>query len=218
MSLKSIAKSRFFKWLGVKFLLSYLWILRKTCRIRVLASNYALSSEFRAKPKIYLTWHGRFAGLLTMHDFENFQTIASAHNDGDFIARILKQLGHQLIRGSSRKGRLDVIREILKLPKEDIRLFITPDGPKGPAFQVKGSVLNIAKKLDASVVIVMSSCRWGIKLKTWDRFLIPLPFTKVYISMSDPININDETSLQSLSTLMNGYMDSLDKVATRGVI
>lgn len=181
----------------------------KFCNSKIVYESEEARRIFEdARPVVMPCWHSRFMMFLPIKVSAKFQAVTSAHNDGNFLEYILHRLGHIVIRGSSRKFGKDAIREILKLNKEELRLVITPDGPLGPRFKIKGATVSIAKKFDVPIVVLTYSASKAIVLNTWDRYIIPIPFiSKVVLHVSAPLK--NPTELQ-LEEYMNMRMKQLD--------
>jgi len=215
VKLRKIFKSKLLRWLIGNIIIGYLVLLKHTCKIVVVGTDEYFCGSKQHIPKIFLAWHGRVAGLLVKGSkSDGLQVVASAHGDGDFISIVLKHFDYQVIRGSSRKQRLGAMKEIMEIDKENLRLFITPDGPKGPAFKVKGSVLSIAQKYDVPIISLTSSVTKAITLNTWDHFVLPIPFlSTIYVSASEPKRYSEFNDLDDVTVFMNAHMKSIDEIA-----
>jgi lysophospholipid acyltransferase (LPLAT)-like uncharacterized protein len=145
--------------------------------------------------------------------FGSFQAITSAHKDGNFLENILTFFNHTPIRGSSRKKAFNAAKSVLNIDPQKIRLVITPDGPLGPRYKVKGLIVRMAKRLEVPLVPLSFSASNAIVLKTWDRFIIPIPFiSKLVFNFHDPIYADQELSEDILSSIMYNQMLELDKI------
>ncbi len=122
----------------------------------------------------------------------HIDVMISEHFDGELIARTMKFFGIGAIRGSSSKGAAKaLIQAIRKIKEGGGDVAITPDGPKGPRHELSDGLVAIARKTGAPVVIfnyVPTNCK---QAKSWDRFLIPLPFGTIDFFCSEPIDISD---------------------------
>ncbi len=213
MKFRRILKSKFIRYLIGRIIIAYLLLLKYTCKLVVIGTDEYYSGSKRNVPKIFLAWHGRIAGLLVKSSkLDRLQVVASAHGDGDFISAVLKYFNYRVIRGSSRKMRLGAVKEIIDIDPNDMRLFITPDGPKGPAFKVKGSALNIAKRYNLPIISITCSVKRAITLNTWDRFVLPIPFiSTIYVSAEEPRSYSDFADLDELTDFMNAHTKRIDE-------
>ncbi len=125
--------------------------------------------------------------------------VISRSEDGNILAETLERLGFSLIRGSSSKGGDEVKRAMQQaLEKENI-IALTPDGPRGPANQYKFGMVRLASEKRYPLVFaeIHHTKKW--KLKSWDQFEIPKPFSKINVKLHliDLPEFNNETELQS---------------------
>jgi len=124
-------------------------------------------------------------------------TVISEHFDGELIARVVGLYKGGSIRGSSTKGAIKVLKLSFKSLAKKRDLGITPDGPKGPRHSVADGIVLISKK--KNVPIVTFNCKptsyW--QLKSWDKFIIPKPFSTLDIFIGEPFFLNDLTMEES---------------------
>jgi lysophospholipid acyltransferase (LPLAT)-like uncharacterized protein len=192
-------------------LIFYMELVIRSCKseLRIIGKSKALIRK--TSPAIFTCWHGRFMMFLPLRKIGNFQAVVSAHKDGEYLANILMNYNYMPVRGSSRKKGTEALREIFKIPAKELRLVITPDGPLGPRFKVKGGVIKLARKLKVPVIPISYSASKAIIMKTWDRFIIPIPFiSRLLFEVGAPIDYKD-LSMKNLEQIMNEQFISLDK-------
>jgi lysophospholipid acyltransferase (LPLAT)-like uncharacterized protein len=136
-----------------------------------------------APPGVYAFWHRSL--LACAHRFRNWDIaiLISRSFDGELIARTVEQLGFTAIRGSSSRGGAVALRQMAEAYAAGHWCAFTADGPRGPAQVAKAGPVQLAELVGAPVVgsfYVFPLSAWT--LKTWDRFLIPKPFSKVVIA------------------------------------
>ncbi|MBM5782469.1 MAG: DUF374 domain-containing protein [Pelagibacterales bacterium] len=144
-------------------------------------------------PLILVFWHNRLMMIpfiteqpkKTYKDY-NFMTLASRHGDGQFVGKVMENFGLISILGSSKDGRkssrgidLASFRRIFDGLKKGYSLGITPDGPRGPNQKINGEIVNIARISGAKILALSYSASRYKTLNTWDKFYIPLPFSKL---------------------------------------
>ncbi len=139
-----------------------------------------------------------------------FAAVISAHGDGEFLSRAVESYGHKAIRGSSRKNSLNAMRGIISSLKSNLSVCITPDGPKGPRFKIKGNISNLAAKFKIPIIPICYSSSHAKVLDTWDKFIIPYPFSTIMIEIEDPIYLSKADD-QMVESIMNTQMQNLDK-------
>lgn len=144
--------------------------------------------EFGPRPLIVCFWHGRQVGLFAHHRPRPVVVLASLSRDGTLQARILKQLGFEVLRGSSSRGGTVGLKGMVDAIKRGRDAVFAVDGPRGPAFQVKpGAVL--AAEATNGILIPMTtraSSAWTFA-RAWDNYQLPKPFAKVEVVRGDPI-------------------------------
>jgi hypothetical protein len=122
-----------------------------------------------------------------MNRFRDIAVLISTHRDGEYLSRVIKPLGYKIIRGGSDDGGAKGILQLLKLKTKGIA--IAPDGPKGPVKQAKYGILKIAQLTGLPIVPVGVGMSNPVLLGSWDRFKIPLPFSKCTIYWGKPISV-----------------------------
>lgn len=144
---------------------------------------------------IYAIWHQNIIAALLSHLVrkEFFTMIISESKDGEFIARTCAHIGHQPARGSSTRGGKRAMVEMIQFMKQGYNGVLTVDGPTGPARQSKWGVIDIAKLIECPIVpmVAYPDKYWSLE-KTWDKFRIPKPFSRIVVVMGDGIEINKD--------------------------
>ena len=163
-------------------------------------------------------WHGR---LLFPSWYIRYHTtlhiISSRHADSELLAQILRHWGYGLIRGSTNKGGMGVIREMTEIFKGGGIIAVTNDGPKGPARVAKSGSIALAIKNNVKIITVTGSATKYWQMKSWDHFMLPKPFGKIQIVVSQPMDIDkkpstSEEDVQLLTKFMNRYQDEADQL------
>ncbi len=117
--------------------------------------------------------------------------LVSQHRDGEIISRLLLDLGYSVARGSSTRGGVAGLREMIRIGREGGTLGFSPDGPRGPRRRCKPGVVQAAGETGLAIVPVGVSATRRWRLNSWDRFMIPKPGARVYVSYGSPIRIPD---------------------------
>jgi lysophospholipid acyltransferase (LPLAT)-like uncharacterized protein len=129
----------------------------------------------RRRRCIYVLWH---ESLLFPTRFRvKIHVLISHHADGELIAQICRHLGFKTVRGSSSRGGLEALRKLVKLAKTT-HLMVTPDGPRGPRQKVQPGLIFLAAQTGLPIVPVGVGYRHAWRLRSWDRFAVPRPWTK----------------------------------------
>lgn len=169
-------------------------------------------------PVICAFFHGRMFMLPFFYNIlrpnKRIKMIVSSHFDGDLIGKVVSYHGIEVIKGSSTRGGIKLLKEVSQIKSFDIG--ITPDGPKGPGEVVKNGVIFISKITGFPILPVTFSTKKKKILKTWDKFLIPKPFTKGIFICGEPLFVpqnlkNDE--LDSYSLILEKKLKELNNLA-----
>jgi lysophospholipid acyltransferase (LPLAT)-like uncharacterized protein len=172
-----------------------------TLRYRPRAGSEALT-EPTSERLIYVVWHNRLALSLILYrryvvrqkPERRMAAMVSASRDGGLLARILELFQVQPVRGSSSRRGPQALREMVTWADAGYDLAITPDGPRGPCYKVQEGVIATAHLTGLAIVPVSYHVRWKIRLKSWDRFQVPLPFAKIEVAAGKLIRVPREAS------------------------
>jgi len=142
-------------------------------------------------------WHNRLLifPLVLRRFFPNRPGAAliSASRDGDLLTDAIHRFGYEVIRGSSSRLGASAILQLTGELASGRDVVITPDGPRGPAYELGPGIVFLAQKSGASVLPMNLEYSRFWRLGSWDRFIIPRPFSKVRVLISQPLRV-DATS------------------------
>jgi lysophospholipid acyltransferase (LPLAT)-like uncharacterized protein len=153
----------------------------------------------RGERVIVAFWHGRLLMMPFLYPEQPRAILISEHLDGEYISRIAAILGSKVIRGSTTRGGIRAFRQMIGTLREGAHLVITPDGPKGPSRKVKTGIIELARLTGAPIVPVSFSSAWRRFLKSWDAFLVPLPFSRAVYVWGEPIYVGQATTKEELA-------------------
>ncbi|RME12084.1 MAG: DUF374 domain-containing protein, partial [Aquificota bacterium] len=154
------------------------------------------------KGKIIALLHGNALGVAMLGIDRGIYALVSRFRDGDIAERFLLSLGYRVVRGSSEEGKpqkggsVGLLR-LIKLLRDGNTVAITVDGPKGPYGKAKSGVILLARKTGVPIIPVYVELSWRIRLNTWDRLTIPLPFSRARVKIGNPIWVLPEDSTES---------------------
>ena len=115
--------------------------------------------------------------------------LISRHGDGEFIAKVIKYFGMGAVRGSYRKASISSIREILAELKQGTTIGITPDGPKGPRLPGQAWHCGARQDIPEPIVPVAYGASRKRSFASWDRFVLPYPFSRILFLWGDPLYV-----------------------------
>jgi lysophospholipid acyltransferase (LPLAT)-like uncharacterized protein len=151
----------------------------------------------RDQPVIFAIWHNRLLMLPPVFDpcFPGRQSVGliSASRDGDLIAILIERSGYGTIRGSSSRKGITALRQLVDALAAGMNVLITPDGPRGPAYEASQGVIFVAQKSGAAVVPMHMEYSNAWRMKSWDRFFVPRPFSTVRAIFGAPLRVKQTT-------------------------
>ncbi len=163
---------------------------------------------------IYGFWHGRYLLLLPAFRNRDITVLTELSWAGRIQGRITRSFGFRIVLGSSRRKAVRALAEMKRAIEDGSPGAFTLDGPRGPAHRSKPGVLLLAKKLGVPIIPVATAADRAWMLEgTWDRFLIPKPFAKVYVATGPPIPGSAEGTLavEELDRIVSGYTADADR-------
>lgn len=143
----------------------------------------------QGQPIIAAFWHQRLLMMPFLPRRGKVGMLISQHRDGEFIARAVKLFGVDAIRGSTTRGGLSALRGMIRFFHTGANIAITPDGPQGPKHIVQIGVAELARQTGAAIVPVTYSASRKKVFKSWDNFILPLPFCRVAYVWGEPLFI-----------------------------
>lgn len=173
-----------------------------TWRIRIIDRGGFLAAP-PDHPVIYAFWHNRILAITAAflrcypRGRRGVLVLTSASRDGMWLGEVVARLGMGSVRGSSSRRGATALRELLDRVAAGYDIAITPDGPRGPRYQLGSGLVYLAQK--AAIPVIPLHARFGpaLRLRTWDRFTIPLPFSRIEVTLDAPEMLaptDDETS------------------------
>ncbi len=158
-------------------------------------------------PCIISCWHARLLMMPFLLGKWQGPLVISDHRDGELIAAVFAKFGLIASRGSSSKGGAKVLLDVIRQAKQGLSPGITPDGPQGPAEQVKPGIAQISIKSGLPVVPVCYASSRFKRLSSWDKFYIPKPFAKGVVVIGEPISKDEDESLEAFTGRIQHAMD-----------
>ena len=147
--------------------------------VRNLSGNYILT-----------LWHGRIFYLFYyLRRRPDFHLLISPSQDGDLLAKLARLMGYSVVRGSTFKKAVSSARSLVKLLRRGERVIVIADGSRGPRLKAQAGSIQIAGITDSPIIPMTYGTRRKIELSTWDRFVLPLPFTRCSVSFGQCISV-----------------------------
>jgi lysophospholipid acyltransferase (LPLAT)-like uncharacterized protein len=200
------------------FIRKLVWLLIhlviKSCKLRI--TGFETVEKLRKKniPIIYAYWHRHI--FVTIYRFKKTgaRPLISLSQDGELISQIAVEFGMNPVRGSSSRGGARAFLALVNTIKENhSEVLITADGPKGPSRQIKDGTIRLAQKTNAVIVpIGWLASREKVFLKTWDKFKIPLPFSKITYAYGEPVVIPADARREDFCELKENLKKAIDEL------
>jgi lysophospholipid acyltransferase (LPLAT)-like uncharacterized protein len=171
------------------------WLMRgiaETLTFEVIDNARILRSKIRP-PLVWTFWHNRMFLIPYLHELWLPDVpgciLSSPSGDGQIIADVCAEFRLKAVRGSSSRKGMSALMTLAGLVKEGYDVGITPDGPRGPCYHLNPGPLKLAQLTGAHVMPI--SVRYGRRLtfKTWDKFQLPLPFSRVRVVLGETIPV-----------------------------
>lgn len=193
----------------VPFLASWIIrVLRLTIRAEFVDEAIPASYWKREEPVILSFWHDQLLLMVKGYRGPGARILISASKDGEIIARTMEQFGQGAVRGSSSRGGKAAFREMMELARQPYDLVFTPDGPKGPRHEVKMGVVQLARLSGRPVIPMAFASSRGHRFSSWDRFLLPFPFSRGVYSFGEPLTYEKGESGEQFRDRLQSAMES----------
>lgn len=175
--------------------------LLSTVRYRLTGHEIRARILATRTPIVHVLWHGRLLPLAHYHRGEGMGTLISRSGDGEYIARVVRRWGYEPVRGSSSRGGREGLQQLVMQVRQGRSVAVTPDGPRGPKQKMKNGALVLAQRTGAPVLPVSAAADRAWWFESWDRFLVPKPFTRVHIAYGEPIFVPPAAGSDEIGTL-----------------
>ncbi len=178
------------------------WVVANAMRLLAATLRYRVNggrgpAKLLDEPVIFALWHNRLGLCMKVyksfvrphHPHDHLAALISASKDGAFLATILQNFGVEPVRGSSSRRGSQALLELASWAERGYDLAVTPDGPRGPCYAVQEGVIALAQVTGLAIIPYSCQVDWKIRVKSWDRFQIPLPFSHCEMTFGEPIRV-----------------------------
>jgi lysophospholipid acyltransferase (LPLAT)-like uncharacterized protein len=172
-----------------------------------------------AGPRLFAFWHRGILPLTYLYRHTGSVVLISRHSDGEYISHVTCRLGFGVVRGSTSRGGLRALLEMARAGRLGHRLAVSPDGPRGPRRVLQTGLLHIAQRSALPISPVAFEAVRRTELPSWDRFVIPHPWSRVVVVAGDPIRIPPDASPDEIEEIwaptVSAAMEACDACADR---
>ena len=189
-----------------------------TLRLRI-EDRSGVLKENGASPVIVCFWHNRILGITFAFDRiypekrGGVTVLTSPSKDGEILAQLVGAFDMKAVRGSSSRRGSRALLELVKLIRGGRDIAITPDGPRGPRYSLGPGIILLAQTTGARILPAHASFSRCVRMKTWDGFIIPLPFSKVSVTIDEALAIPGELTGEEFEEKRKNLEDLLKHAA-----
>lgn len=191
-----------------------------SCRVERVDGREHLDAIIQADRSLLLCcWHQRLSicvGYLLRRQQRgalNPGFLVSPSRDGELVARVVAGMGATIVRGSANRTGARALRDLYTIMRGGVSPILHPDGPHGPANQVKPGSLLLAQLTHAPLLPMSFSANRYWQLGSWDRLIIPKPFARVIITIGEPLTVGRGDDIQAGATDLGSRLNALGTVA-----
>ncbi|MHB1050569.1 MAG: lysophospholipid acyltransferase family protein [Bacteroidota bacterium] len=206
----------------VLLLRSFAWrIIAWWCRslkIQLIGQESIDALRHNGKNYVVAFWHGSMLMGWFLHrpsGDRRISALVSQSKDGEYLSSVLERWGYTMIRGSSHVGGKEAMQLMTDAVNSGSSLVITPDGPRGPRHEMKMGAIRVAQKTGVPLVLVGIAAKNKKKLRSWDAFEVPIPFSRVCAVYSDPVFVPSELQGESLDAFKCSLQQRLNELTQR---
>jgi lysophospholipid acyltransferase (LPLAT)-like uncharacterized protein len=210
-SLRQRILLRFITWVG--YLL--IRLIGATLRFQTTVEEGCLSDGWTSPLGIYCFWHQCVIPVAHRYRNRNIAVMASRSFDGEYITRIIKKLGFGAVRGSSSRNAVEALIGMKQELDEGNPVGFTIDGPRGPIYVAKPGPVLLAKKTGCGIVCFHFAVERAWRLNSWDRLMIPKPFSRAAGWGSTTLRVPPDATEQEITALNQQMQTMLDRCRER---
>lgn len=195
---------------------SLLCAWHRTCRFLVLGQAHLREVLDGSRPGLLTTWHFAFPSVIYYFRHLNGILMVSRSRDGEWAARLVQALGFQTVRGSSHRGGAQALRTLLRLTRKGHPAGFIADGSQGPPLIAQKGIVWLAAATGLPLVPLSLAADRAWRLPTWDRTLIPKPFSRIVIAAGEPLYVPRhvaEEDLEFFRRLLEARLNALTECA-----
>ncbi|MDX1541505.1 MAG: lysophospholipid acyltransferase family protein [Geminicoccaceae bacterium] len=206
-------------------LAAYIRLVDRSGRFDLRADPATVELVRSRRPFIGVFWHGRMmmiqpawrrlvAGVGLVEPLRPC-VIGSDHADAVLVSDVMRRLDLDTLHGSNKRGGLAIFRNALRVLGAGRIAVLTPDGPRGPARRAKPGVIHLARRAGVPIVPISFTATPVWRLRSWDGFLVPLPFARGVLAFGPPLHVRPADDPESLKLELERAIDRLDPETDR---
>ena len=195
------------------------WLMGLTWRFQVIAEDGVTPVLHGQKPgpEIYCFWHQCVLPCTVYFRHSRAVILISRSFDGELITRILRRFGYDAVRGSSSRGGQEGLMGLRRILESGRTAIFTADGPRGPIYRTKMGPIKLAQLSGAPIGVFHLEPERAWVLHSWDRFLIPKPFTRICVSWAQWTHVPPELPASELEPKREDLNAALERARHRAL-
>lgn len=187
-------------------------VIAATYRIKEINAEKMTPRQGKEKQYIYAFRHSQLLEHIYFYRNTKMASLASLSRDGEIAAAVAEAFGITMIRGSTTRGGAAALMGLKSCAEQGYDIALTVDGPRGPLGTVNSGVIYLAKLTGLEIIPSCYACDRAIRLRTWDKFLIPMPFSKGYFNFGRPIKVQDSLQDDGVDAVKEQVKTALDAI------
>ncbi len=188
----------------------------KTVKFEIEGLENYEAVERAGKLPIICFWHNRIFLGTFFHRNRRIVVITSQSFDGEYIARFIQRFGYGAVRGSSTRGGVGALVEMIRLMKNGLATSFSIDGPKGPRYVAKSGACLLAKKTGNPMLPLSVESEKFWTINSWDKLQIPKPFTRAKVFYAEPIFVAKDANDEEIEKKREELQNKLDELVELG--
>jgi lysophospholipid acyltransferase (LPLAT)-like uncharacterized protein len=201
------AKLFLITWAGYLFIR----LVAPTLHYRVETEPGAMSNGRDLKIAIWCFWHRSVVPATWCFRHNQIAVMTSRSFDGEYIARIIHKFGYRAVRGSSSRGAVGALLGMRRELERGHPVAFTIDGPRGPLYVAKPGPVLLAKKTALPICCFYIAVERAWVLNSWDRMILPKPFSRAALHMSSPIHVPADANDEQMAELHRQMQQALER-------
>jgi lysophospholipid acyltransferase (LPLAT)-like uncharacterized protein len=202
------------------------WLATRSARglVRSLRSEYrplgpAVAPADRIPPGpryLYCIWHEYLLLPTAQYGHPSMAVLISKHADGQLLGALIQAMGMGMVLGSTNRGGIEAVRQLVHDDDARRHLVITPDGPRGPRRVIQPGIVYVASRTGMQIAPIGIGYHRPWRVKSWDRFAVPRPCSRVRLLTDQPITVPPRArseELEQYRMLVQAEMDRLTAAA-----
>lgn len=186
-------------------------LLYATIRIEYVGTERLFGHWARDERTIVAFWHNRVLVMPKAYAGRGLCIMNSHSRDGEIATRVLARFGIDSVRGSATRGGAAGFLQLVKAFRRGADLAVVPDGPRGPRYIAKAGVIHLARLTGVPLFPVSYAATRVRQLGSWDRLLIPLPFSRVVVVVGEPLEVQRDAAGDDVERLRAEFESRLNR-------